>query len=281
MGISAMSAEIDVTGQVAIITGGGRGLGRAYAQALAGSGAAVAVVARSEDQLRETVQLIEGAGGHAIALPADVTDQHAIERVVAQVERQLGPVDLLVNNAGIIWPSDLVWEVNPDQWWRCMDVNLRGSFLCARAVLPGMIARHRGRIINVSSGAGLGPIPYGSAYVVSKTAVIRLTENLAAETREHGVSAFAIHPGTVRTPMTEAVLADPRTQDRLPWFLEFFEEGRDAPPEHAVNLILLLASGRADALSGCFISIHHDVAEMVQRADEIQRDELYTLRLST
>jgi NAD(P)-dependent dehydrogenase (short-subunit alcohol dehydrogenase family) len=189
--------EIDLAGQVAIITGGGRGIGRAMALALSKAGAAVAVVARSTDQLTETVTLIEGAGGRALPITADVTDQQAVERMVRVVGQELGPVDLLVNNAGHGGQIAPFWEIEPDEWWRCMNVNLRGPFLCARAVVPGMIARRCGRIINTASHTGLGLWPHFSAYTTSKAAVIRLSEILAAETKEYDISVFAIHPGGV------------------------------------------------------------------------------------
>ena len=124
--------EIDLGGQVAIVTGGGRGIGRAMAQALAQAGAAVAEVARSEDQLTETVALIKGAGGRAIALPADVTDQQAVEHMVAETERQLGPVDLLVNNAGGGGQVGPFWEIEPDRWWRCEVLDCRKEGICAK-----------------------------------------------------------------------------------------------------------------------------------------------------
>jgi NAD(P)-dependent dehydrogenase (short-subunit alcohol dehydrogenase family) len=274
--------DIDLAGQVAIVTGGGRGIGRAMAQALAKAGAAVAVVARSADQLAETVALIEAAGGRALAVTADVTDQQAVEQMVSEVERQLGPVDLLVNNAAISGPCGPSWEVASDEWWRCMDINLRGPYLGTRAVLPGMTRRQRGRIITTSSGAGLGPWPYLSAYAVSKCAVIRLTENLAAETREHGVSLFVISPGFVRTAMTESGAESPEAEKWLGgFFRKAFAEGQDIPPERAAQLVVLLASGKADALSGCYISVSDDVAEMVSCAEEIQEKKLYTLRLQT
>lgn len=202
MSKNGLYQDIDLGGQVAIVTGGGPGIGRAIALALARAGAAVAVVARSSDQLAETVSLIEGAGGRAISSPADVTDEQAIEQMVNGVERQLGPVDVLVNNAGVLGPIGPIWQIDAAEWWRCIDINLRGPFLCSRAVLPGMIARRRGRIITTASGGGLGPSPYG-AYGISKAAVMRLSENLAAETREHGVSVFAIHPTFVRTAMSD------------------------------------------------------------------------------
>ena len=242
----------------------------------------MAVVARTADQLAETVALVEEAGGRAVAFPADVTDQHAIERAVAQVERQLGPLDLLVNNAGVGSPTGPVWENDPDRWWQCIDINLRGPFPCSRAVLPGMIARRRGRIINTASGAGLGPWAYASGYAIGKAAVIRLSENLAAEAIEHDISVFAIDPGGVRTAMWEGAAADPGDEK---WFGGMFrrllEEGAGTPPERAADLVVLLASGQADALSGCYVSVDDDVTDMVRRGEEIQQEYLYTLRLRT
>ena len=282
MSVNTTNEPIDLSDQVAIVTGGGRGIGRAMALALARAGAAVAVVARTAEQLAETVALIEGAGGRAIACPADVTDRVAIERVVAQVEEQLGPVDLLVNNAGAPTPPGPLWESDPDAWWRCVEVNLRGPHLCSRAVLPGMVARQRGRIVTTASGAGLRPWPCVAGYAISKCAAIRFNESLAAETAEHGICAFSIHPGFVHTAMVEACVESPEWEKWLDgFFRKAVEAGRDVPPERAANLVVWLASGGADALSGCYISVDDDVAEMVRRAQEIQQDDLYTLRLRT
>ncbi len=271
--------EVDLSGQVALVTGGGRGLGRAFAWTLAAAGAAVAVTARSQAELAETVKLVEDAGGQAIAFPADVTDHRAVEEMVAVVEEQLGPVDLLVNNAAVGTLSGPVWETDIDAWWGCLDVNLRGPFLCARAVLPGMVDRGRGRVINVASGAGLRAIPYFSAYVISKTALIRFTENLAVEAREHGICAFSVDPGTVRTAMSERLLVSDEGKKWLSWFQKIFDEGRDVPPDQAAHLVRFLASGKADALSGRLIQVSDDVTEMLRRAEEIQHNNLHTLRL--
>src|SRR5262249_1320754 len=156
--------------------------------------------------------------------------------------------------------------------WRCLEVNLRGPMLACRAVLPAMIARGRGRIVNVASGAGTWAIPYLGAYVTSKTALIRLTEVLAAETAEHGVAVFAIEPGTVRTAMAQSVLESNAGRQWLPWFRDVFEQGRDVAPVHAVRLVLLLASGRADPLSGRFLTISDDVLELTERALSGVRD---------
>jgi len=228
--------EIDLGGQVAIVTGGGRGIGQAMAQELASAGAAVAALARSEDQLAKTVALIEGEGGRAMALPADVTDQHVVERAVAETERQLGPVDLLVNNAGVGGQVGPLWEVEPDEWWRCVEVNLRGSFLCARAVVPGMIARQHGRVIISSSLAGTAPWPYMSAYAIGKAAVTRLAENLAAETRAQGICVFALNPGSVRTAMWESLFLSDEAAEYLPDLYNYVSQGGSGvPPERAAE----------------------------------------------
>ena len=265
--------------QVALVTGGGRGLGRAIALHLAQAGARVAVSARSSDQIGETVHLIESAGGAALAVTADVSDPAAVGRMTETVQQKLGPVDVLVNNAGTGGPFGPIWENDPLQWWNCFEVNVRGSFLCCRAILPGMVERKRGRIINVASGAGARPIPYMSSYVASKCALIRFTEVLAAESESHGIAAFSIQPGTVRTAMADQILTSQENMRWLPWFKDIFDQGKNVPPEFAANLVLYLASGRADMLSGRFFIVPEDPIEVVKRADEVKRDDLYAMRL--
>jgi NAD(P)-dependent dehydrogenase (short-subunit alcohol dehydrogenase family) len=280
-----MSTDYHFTDQVALITGGGRGLGRAFAEALAWAGATVAIVARSEDQLRDVAQAIEQAGSRALAFAADVTDRQVIEQVVTEVEQRLGHIDLLVNTAGVFRALGPIAEVDPDEWWREVEINVRGTFLCARAILPGMIARGRGRIINIASAAGLRALPTTSAYCLSKTAIIRFSESLAIENGDRGVCAFAMHPGTVRTPMTDYVVESDEIGQRAPWvqqwFQQLFREGADTPIQRSVALLLFLASGQADALSGRYIDIDDDLDALLQQANAIQRDDLYTLRLQT
>ena len=140
--------------QIILITGGGRGLGSAIALGAAQAGARVAVTARSMSELMETVELIRQAGGRALALPADVTDHHAVSGVIAAAESQLGPIDVLINGAGSFRALGNAAQVDPDDWWREVEINLRGPFVCARTVLPGMIARRRGRIINIVRRGG-------------------------------------------------------------------------------------------------------------------------------
>ena len=282
MAANAEDEKIDLSGQVALVTGGGRGLGRAFAQALAESGAAVAVTARSADQLAETVKLIEGAGGRAIAITGDVSDQGDVERAVSTTEQQLGPIDLLVNNAGVAGAMALGWEVDPNEWWRTLEINLRGPLLFARAVLPSMIARRNGRIINISSGAAYNRLAYLGAYCTSKAALTHWTNCLAGETQKYGVSVFAFTPGLVLTPAAKHIIESPDVPQPLAGrFRGMFKDGLDTPMERAVEMFMFLASGKIDSLSGRCISVRDDESELLRRVEEIQRDDLYTLRLRT
>jgi len=264
---------------VAVVTGGGRGLGRAFAQALAADGWAVAVLARSAEELAETVALIERAGGRARAFIADVTDAAAIERAFSEVERSLGPVDLLVNNAGVIGPLGPFARSTVADWWRTLEIDLLGQIVCAHRALPGMIARRQGRIVNIASGGGAAMLPYSSAYVTAKVALIRFSECLAAEVKAHGVSVFAMGPGTGRTAMSEHSLNSPEGKTWLPWFRDIVDEGRDLPPERPAALLLARASGRADGLSGRFVQPQDDLDRLVAAAQDIEEKKLYTLQV--
>jgi NAD(P)-dependent dehydrogenase (short-subunit alcohol dehydrogenase family) len=281
---SELDSAFDLTGQVALVTGGSSGLGREISLRLAALGASVGVMARTEDQVEETVAEIARAGGRAVPAIADVSDRDAVRTGVEIVERELGPVDLLVNNAGISGPVAPFWEADPDDWWSAVEVNLRGAALCSSAVLSGMVARKSGRIVNMASNAGIYRWPYLSAYAVSKAAMIKLTENLAVETKKHGIKLFAIDPGMIRVGMTRALLEQEIPPDHpaaiiASWFRQEMAAGREVPLARGAELVAFLASGRADALSGCYLTVYDDLEALVEQAPSIRRGELYTLRL--
>lgn len=256
----------------ALVTGGGRGIGRAIAIGLANAGWRVAVTSRSQSELDETVQL---AAGRTVAVIADVANPDQVRGMVQRVEAEIGPIDLLVNNAGMGGPLGPFWETDPEEWWRNQEVNLRGPMLCCREIVPGMIERKSGRIINVVSGAGGRPFPDMGAYVVSKTALIRFSEQLAMELAPHGVFVFPFRPGTVRTRMAE------EARGRLPVIQDIFDRGLDVTPESVAKAVLQLATGAADALSGRLFAVNDDIDAMVGRADEVRTGDLYVLRNHT
>jgi NAD(P)-dependent dehydrogenase (short-subunit alcohol dehydrogenase family) len=265
--------------RVAVVTGAGRGLGRAFALALSNAGYAIALIARSERELRETARQVERGGGRALVVPADITFSATVADAFTHVEHELGDVDLLVNNAGLLGPLGPFVESYVEDWWRTFDTNLRAQALCAHRVLPSMIARKHGRIVNIASGAGARVLPYYSAYVTSKTALIRFSECLAAEVKPHGVSVFAMGPGTVRTAMTEHSLHSDEGKTWLPWFRRIFDEGEDLPPERPAALLLALASGEWDSLSGLYLDPFDDLDRIAEHISKVRSNELYSLSI--
>ena len=256
-----MSQPADrLDGQVALVTGGGRGIGAGIARELGDAGAKVAVAARTKDQVEQVAQEIGG-----LAVELDVTDEAAVGRAVEETERELGPIDLLAANAGIGSGDDALAGSDPAEWWRTFEVNVLGVYLSARAVIPGMLERGGGRIVVTGSGAGYLPGASSTAYPPSKAATNRLAETLANELAETPVRVFLISPGLVRTEMTEGHFSGD-----APW----------TPPELAPRLVRVLASGRADALAGRYLHAEHDdVEDLIRRADEIRENDLNAIRL--
>jgi 3-oxoacyl-[acyl-carrier protein] reductase len=253
-----LNVERELDGRVALVTGGGRGIGAGIARELAGAGAEVAVAARSRDQVEAVATEIAG-----LALELDVTDRAAVERAVAETEHRLGPIDLLVANAGAPNQDGATWEIDPGEWWRVLEVNVLGVHLCCRAVIPRMLERGDGRMVITGSGAAYLPGSSHTAYPASKAAVVRYAETLASELQGR-IPVFVFSPGLVRTEMTG------RFGDDLPW----------TPPELAPRLVRVLASGRADRLAGRYIHAEHDeIEDLIARADEIERDDLNAIRL--
>jgi NAD(P)-dependent dehydrogenase (short-subunit alcohol dehydrogenase family) len=253
----------ELNGATAIITGAGRGFGRAIALRFAAEGAAVTVTARTRSQIESTAAEIKSAGGRAFAIPGDVTRREDVARVVQAATETFGPPTLLVSNAGLPGPFGPIGVVDPDVWWASQAVHVRGPLLFASAVLPHMQKLGGGRIIVIASRGGNEIAASLSAYCVGKGTQIRLAQHLAAEGGEHGVRAFAIEPGTVITDMAEDTMASPDAQRWLPHMIEALRQikAQDNAAEgfaRCATMCVKLASGRYDALSGRYLTPEDD-----------------------
>jgi NAD(P)-dependent dehydrogenase (short-subunit alcohol dehydrogenase family) len=237
---------LSLAGRVALVTGASRGLGRALALAFGAAGATVACAARSGDQVEETAARIREAGGQARAVPLDVTRGEQIVTAVAAVTQALGPIDILVNNAGITAEKKTV-EVTDDEWEGMLSTNLTSMFRCCRAVAPSMIARGRGKIVNIGSMWGRLGVPRYAAYCVSKAGVDALTRCLAIEWARHNIQVNCLAPGYLNTDFPKDKMADPRTRDLI---LSKIPARRLGEPAEMGPLAVYLASAASDFMTG-------------------------------
>lgn len=260
---------------VAVVTGASRGIGRATALALADAGFAVGLVARSAAELERARVAVEERGAGAVSCVADVTDARAVDDAVAMVEERLGPITLLVNNAGSLRAIGPLWEVDPDDWWEDVRTSLGGAFNLCRAVLPRMIDRREGRIVNVTSYVAVRPSPYQSGYACAKAGLASLTEALAASAADYGIRAFSVAPGFTPTEMTRHLTESEAGRRWLPEV----GKGRVVDADRSAQLIAVLAGGGADELNGRFLHALDDVETLLARLEEIEGDDLYAPRL--
>ena len=237
----------DLGGQVALVTGASTGIGRHLVEGLAARGMAVAGLARGEERLRTAMDEVEAAtGARTLAVAADVTDRTSVTAAVERVVAELGQVDLLVNNAGLIDAAEEpLWEADPDQWWEVVSSHIRGAFLLCRTVVPWMVLRNRGRVVNIASGQSVRVLPEFSAYGVGKTGLVRITEALSGALEGSGVHAFDLSPGVVDTQMTRAMTMWRGFTD---W----------TPPERVVEFVAAIAGGELDHWSGRFLRVGAD-----------------------
>jgi NAD(P)-dependent dehydrogenase (short-subunit alcohol dehydrogenase family) len=268
-------AQAVAAAPVAMVTGAGRGIGRATAFALTDAGFSVGLVARTRVEVEETAAEVTRRGGEQCVAIADVTDASSVANAVATVERHLAPIDVLVNNAGTMSAIGPVWEVDPDDWWTDVETSLRGTFICCRAVVAGMISRRRGRIVNLTSYAAMRPSPYQSGYSAAKAGVTSLTEALAASLEQHGVSAFAVAPAFTDTKMTRTARD---SAEAARWLPRLGEHGA-VDGMRSAALIAWLAGGFGDVLNGRVVHTLDDAEMLVERFDEILRLDLYAPRL--
>ncbi|MGY1849543.1 MULTISPECIES: SDR family NAD(P)-dependent oxidoreductase [unclassified Blastococcus] len=241
-----------LSGSVALVTGASTGIGRHLVEGLAARGMAVAGLARTEDRLRTAMaEVAEATGARTLAVAADVTDRASVEEAVGRVREELGPVELLVNNAGLIDELEVpLWEADPDQWWDVVTSHIKGGFLLARTVVPWMVLRNRGRVVDIASGMSVRARPEYSAYSVAKTGLMRMTEALAGALEGTDVRAFDLSPGVVDTPMTRS--------------MRMWEGYTDwTPPEKVVELVAAIAAGELDQWSGRFLRVGADDLDVV------------------
>jgi 2-hydroxycyclohexanecarboxyl-CoA dehydrogenase len=270
--------EMELQGAVAVVTGAARGLGRAIAEALIARGASVALVDILREPLEATARALSEAG-RVLPIVADIASEDQVSGMAARVRNELGPIDILINNAGSLSAIGPIWEAPKEKWRQDMTVNLWGTYLCTRACVTDMLARDGGYVISIV-GAGVDPPHlYRSAYDCSKAGVVKLMETLAKEGAEFGIVTFCVFPGAVYTAMTQHMLESPEGKSWLPTFREIFEQGRDRPIEATAQRVVELVSGRADRLSGRYIRAWVPLEEIMAQAGEILSRDTLTLRL--
>lgn len=245
---------------VAFVTGAGRGIGRAISIRFARAGFALGLTGRSHPHLLEVADEITDAGGTVRAVVCDVTNRKSVERAVEKIQRELGEIEVLVNNAGIADSAPFATMAD-ESWDRIIAVNLTGTYLCMRAIVPGMFERRRGRVINIASIAGLTGFAYTAAYCAAKHGVVGLTRGVAIEAAAKGVTVNAVCPGWVNTDMTRAsieriVTTTGRTEEQARAVLERMSpQGRLIEPDEVAALALFLAGPDAYGINGQTLSV--------------------------
>jgi glucose 1-dehydrogenase len=245
--------EHSLEGRIAAVTGSSSGIGRSIALALAEAGADVAVSYHSDAEGGVAVaEAIRTLGRRAISVQLNASEEKSVEAYFAQIEKELGPVDILVNNAGIDGKTGKLWEITPQDWDQVIGVNLRGPFLCIRKVLPGMITRGKGAILNITSVHEMIPWAGHTAYCAAKSGVAMMTRSLALELQDSGVRVVALAPGAVRTPINRDVWDDPANMADLKTKIPL---GRIGEPEEIARVARMLVSDDASYLTGTTVTV--------------------------
>ncbi len=270
-----------LAGEVAVVTGAGRGIGRAIALAQAGEGAKVALLARTAAEIEAVAEQIAAEGGVARAFAVDIVDLDLVTKTFAAIEGELGPVSLITNNAGAFAAIGPIWTVEPEAWWRDVETNVRGTFNCCRAVIPAMMARSHGRIINMAGGGTATSFPSGSGYATSKAGLLRFTECVSDTLTGSGVLMFAMDPGLVQTAMTEYQLKSEAGRTHLPNIPRLFGASVNVPPTLAARLSVEIGAGRFDKLAGrVLMAARGDLHLQQAEVDKIVAADLRSLRVN-
>jgi NAD(P)-dependent dehydrogenase (short-subunit alcohol dehydrogenase family) len=238
--------------RVAIITGAGRGLGRSVALAFGREGAKVVVAARTAEEVEHVAAELHSLKKEALPIPTDISDEEQVSGLVERVRKTYGTIDILVNNAGVRGPIRPIHEISLSEWDQTLRINLTSAFLCSKAVLPVMIEKKGGKIINVAST--LTPRPNLTPYMVAKAGLIHFTKQLSREVKDYNIQVNAIHPGVLDTRMQEEIRKAGRKAIGTDMFERLKEEGMLRSPDEPAKLILFLASSAADGITGEFLS---------------------------
>jgi len=266
--------------KVSLITGGSRGIGKAIAITFAKEGSSLVLASRTKSELEVTQQELKNFSSKIEILPADVSNDREVGDLVDFTVEKFGTVDILVNCAGIYGPIGFVTDVDTKSWIEAININLYGTFLCIRAVLPTMMKNRKGKIINLSGGGATSPFPRFSAYSASKAAVVRLTETLAQEVNEYNIDINAIAPGAVNTRMLEQVLEAGEAVGKA-FLAKAIKQEKDGGVlvEKVAQLAVFLASSKTDGLTGRLISLLWDNwRDIPQHLDAVKKSDVYTLR---
>jgi NAD(P)-dependent dehydrogenase (short-subunit alcohol dehydrogenase family) len=272
---------MELKDRTVIVTGAGRGIGRALALEFGRQGANVVCCGRGEQHIKDTTSAIESEGGSALAVKCDVTNREQVDAMIATTLSRFGRIDVLFNNAGSFDAIGAIWEVEPEVWWKDVTINLLGPMLCSRAVLTHMMERNEGIIVNMDGGGSGNPFAGGSGYACSKAALLRLNDSLAAELKrsDSAVMVFGMGPGFVRTDMTELQAVSPLGLKWMPGSKAAFDAHQDGPPENCAKATVELLRVACPELSGRVFGVGTDFAAVASRAKEIAERDLLTLRI--
>jgi len=273
-----------LSGRAALVTGGNRGLGLEIARALASAGASVMLCAREEEPLKVAAATLAGLASEEQSIcweRCDITDSSQVSSVVERCIREFGSLQILVNNAGVYGPFGPIEELDWAEWIKAVEINLYGSVLPMRAVLPHFKARRYGKIIQLSGGGATNPLPRISAYAASKAAIVRFAETVALECTEFKIDVNAIAPGSLNTRLLDEVLAAGPQKVGEEFYARMIKQKGDggAPMAHAAELAVFLASAASDGITGKLISALWDNwPAWPAHIEELRRSDIYTLR---
>lgn len=260
--------------KVAIITGGARGIGKSISILFAKEGAKLSIISRTKEQLEKTKSEIESLNGEVFVFRGDISERKTVKKFVSETIENLGRIDILINNAGILGPVGPLFENDAGEWIKTIKINLIGTFLMTREVIPYMVKNKRGKILNFSGGGAVSPRPNFTSYGSSKAAVVRITETLSEELKKYNIQVNAIAPGLVKTKMVDEMLK--KREKITEKELKLIEEG-GVSPRLCASLALFLCSEKSNGLTGRLISAVWDDWKNFE-IDGIMESELYTVR---